>query len=314
MISASNGCFPAGWNSEGEILMIHQEDMRGFIVDNDLNIYTTKLNSLTIQKWTPNTNNPTDLFKEQFPINAMFYHILSGALYIFNVTEGKPSVYKLLTIDKNTIPIRVINSNGLGSDLNQFGRSSHGLYITSLGDIFVLDDDNDRVVKWVVNATAGILVAQSGMLWYVHADRWTMSSLCVDEINNILYIVDINNNHIIKYTNESTVGQIIFGSGPKTVFTNIMSEYVPPISIIVDKMGNILVGEFYKITRWTQDLKLNVIITLEDSVTSNWHSRTTNYPTIMAFDKFDNLYVYDASRYRILKFLRNDTSCLNNLR
>ncbi len=46
----------------------------------------------------------------------------------------------------------------------------------------------------------------------------------------------------------------MIGGSATQVLSDIMSEYVEPLSVLVDKMGNILVGERFKITKWTPDI------------------------------------------------------------
>lgn len=307
IILASNNCFTAGWDPTGKIV-IQGTYTQALVVDNDLNIYTINSNvPYVLQKWSPLAKQPVKLFEGRFKSNAIFYHILSSSLYFFNVSAGNPGVYKLLTIDENSIPMNVINANGHGSKLDQLGRTSHGLYVTLLGDIYLLDDENSRVVKWIVNARSGILVAEAKGIWSVTDNYWSLSSLFVDEINNILYIMDITHQHIIKYTNQSTDGLILFGNGPSKVLASPISEYVIPLSGTVDKMGNILVGEFNRIRKWTPDIKFNVIVIERNDKEFIGHSASLRLPTIMTFDKFDNLYVQDGGQSQMLKFMRNDT-------
>ena len=310
LVLATDDCFATGWNPIGEVLIKTSDIFSGFAVDNDFNMYFVNLNLDTLQKWSPDTKKTINLFEKRFLNSAIFYHSLSRSLYFFYVYKDNPGIYKL--VDDSSVPVNVINTSGKGSALNQFGAVCAGLYVNSVGDIFVLDILNYRVVKWAANAISGTLVA-SGDIYGSDLTQFPASSaLTVDEINDVIYMVDFSHNSIIKYTNGSTNGVTVLGGGPKEVFSDVMSEYVMPISVLLDKMGNLLVGERNKITKWTSDIKSSVTIIGQDTQGLFVSPIIIALPRVMTFDKLENLYVYDANG-QVVKFLRNATSCRNDL-
>jgi len=86
-----------------------------------------------------------------------------------------------------------------------------------------------------------------------------------------------------------------------------------PISVFGDKMGNILVGEMFKLTKWTPDIKSSVVVTSKDNQGLGATAASIYIPQIMTFDKLGNLYVYDKGYGHVVKFIRNSTSCMKNL-
>jgi hypothetical protein len=265
-------------------------------VDNEFNIYTKNSQSRALQKWLPGAETPINLFEERFANSPLFYHSMSRSLYFFYTLQQNPGVYKL--VDESLTPVIVINSDGQGSDLNKLSNSCTGLYVNSAGDIFILDRVYNRIVKWMVNATSGILVVNTR-----GSDSNTYSipsAFVVDEINNVIYVLYTSNYCIVKFTNGSANGVTIFGGGPNRIFSDVVSEYTIPQSVLVDKMGNILVGEVAKITKWTPDIKFNVIVA---------DIKNINSPKIMVFDRLENLYVFDSANNQVVKFIRNATSC-----
>jgi hypothetical protein len=140
----------------------------------------------TLQKWPPGAAKPINLFEGRFPISPLFYHSLSRSLYFFYVIQNNPSVYKL--VDDSSTPVNAINVKEQGTGLDKLSNSCTGLYVNSPGDIFVLDNIINRVVKWAVNANSGILVADGTV---VGSSRWLYATaLYVDEINDVLYVLD----------------------------------------------------------------------------------------------------------------------------
>jgi hypothetical protein len=279
-------------------------------VDNDFNVYTVTTDLHTLQKWPPGAAKPINLFEGRFPISPLFYHSLSRSLYFFYVIQNNPSVYKL--VDDSSTPVNAINVKGQGVDLDQLGTTCTGLYVNSAGDIFVLDKIFNRVVKWAVNATSGILVADGTV---VGSNRWSyVTALYVDEINDALYVLDQNSgNRILKYANGSTNGMVAFGGGPKKFFSDVIAEYMSPLSVLVDKMGNVLVGELSKITKWTSDIQSSVMITGQDKQGHSNVEPSISSPNLMIFDKLENLYVFDGGYAQVIRFNRTFTLCMNNI-
>jgi len=281
-------------------------------VDDDLNIYTSQWSMDTLQKWLPGTKTPINLYEGRFQGNAIFYHSFTHSLYFFYVFKNIPGIYKLSVIDDNSIPVNVISTNGKGSGLNQLGDQCAGIYVTSTGDIFVADSNNRRVVKWSANATSGVLVA-GGNGYGSGPDQFSMiSNIFVDEINNVLYVVDSPNQRIQRYKNGSPNGTTVIGGGPKTVLSDVVSEYIQPLSVLVDKMGNVLVGEGSRITKWTPDFQSNLIVLTHDKNDYSAISSNIKVPRILAFDKFENLYVFEETNGQVIKFKKKSTSCTSN--
>jgi len=281
-------------------------------VDNDFNIYILDYTLQTLQKWLPGAEKPISLFEGHFPTNPIFYHSSSSSLYFFYKLKGNPGVYKL--VNDSTILVNVINVNGRGSALNQLESLCTGLYVTSAGDIFVSDYINYRVVKWAINGTSGVLVASGNGDGVASNQRWQPSGVFVDEINNVVYVMDGSNKRILRFTNGSTNGVTVIGGGPRTLFSDVLSEYVEPISMVLDKMGNILVSEPSRITKWTPDFKSNIIVFELDKDSRGFTGNMDVRPTMMTFDKLENLYAYEGGVFRqVVKFIKNSTSCTNNL-
>jgi hypothetical protein len=281
-------------------------------VDNYFNIYTFDYTSQTLQKWPPGAKEPINLFEGLFQNSPIFYHSASHSLYFFYILKNKPSVYKL--VNGSSVPVNAINVNGKGSALNQLSTACTGLYVAAAGDIFIIDTINYRVVKWAVNATSGVLVAGGNGGGSGPNQLSSPFALAVDELNNVLYVVDgTNSRRILRYTNESANGVAVLGGGPHTIFSNVPSEYVEPIYVLVDKMGNLLVSEIFKITRWIPNIKSNFTVFTQDKDFRLTKRDSVLKPSIMTFDKLENLYVYDSGNGQVVKFKRNSTSCTNNL-
>jgi hypothetical protein len=128
-----------------------------------------------------------------------------------------------------------------------------------------------------------------------------------------MYWINIVVNRILKYANGSTNGMVAFGGGPKKLFSDVIAEYMSPLSVLVDKMGNVLVGELSKITKWTSDIQSSVMITGQDKQGHSNVEPSISSPNLMIFDKLENLYVFDGGYAQVIRFNRTFTLCMNNI-
>ena len=268
-----------------------------------MNIYSVHWNLRALQKWPPGATKPINLFEGQFQNDCIFYHSFSRSLYFFYMIQDSPSVYKISTVDDDSIPVNVLNTQGQGTHRNQLGQWCQGLYVTSSGDVLIYDASNNRVVKWMVNATSGIVIMLNG---YNHL--FTVGSrFFADEVNNAIYMVNSIPHFAVKYSSEYPYGMIVLGNGSSEISSS-MAEYATPIRGVVDRMGNIIIAEVDKITKWTPDFKSRMIISPHHDTTSN----ALYTPQLIILDKFENLYIYDSINQQVVKFIRNSSTCTND--
>ena len=80
--------------------------------------------------------------------------------------------------------------------------------------MFVTDQPNQRLQRWLTNATAGTTVAgdSSGVAGAALNYLDYPSDLAVDS-NDSLYIVDGANNRVVYWARNATVGVLVAGTG-----------------------------------------------------------------------------------------------------
>jgi hypothetical protein len=90
-------------------------------------------------------------------------------------------------LDGSGIGVTVAGGNGQGSAANQLDRPSD-IFVSKIdGSVYVADCYNNRIQKWLVNATSGITVAGSslgaaGSTQYLM--NLLMSLLCIGDISS----------------------------------------------------------------------------------------------------------------------------------
>ncbi|CAF1272156.1 unnamed protein product [Adineta steineri] len=281
-------CVGVSWNPIGDILL-KSDYVSSFAVDNDFNIYISNSHLNTLQKWPPGASEPISLFNGHFPATPLFYHSLTDSLYFFYIFNDTQGVYKL--VNGSSTPITVFRSNGKGWNLDQLDTNCIGLYVNSVGDVFVLDGGRHRIVKWKADGSSQILIGGRQKEEYISDPFPFPQGFNVDEMNDFAYVITGASGHPTKrFSSGSLYGVTVLGGGPSTVLSDAPGDYIEPQAILVDKMGNILIAENAKVTRWTLDAKY---IGIAVGGILGGGATSISFPDRLAFDRLENLYVYD---------------------
>lgn len=111
---------------------------------------------------------------------------------------------------------KVFNST-CGTDLTQFGEAA-SFRMDSLGNFYIADYSNHRIMFWAVNATSGVLLA--GVTGVSGGDGLHLCNpedVTLDEEQGLLYVADTNNHRIIRYSLGSPNGIVVAGGNGQGV-------------------------------------------------------------------------------------------------
>lgn len=273
----------------------------GLTIDDDFNVYVSSFGQCPIQKWLPGAKVPINLPNTTDALNCLFFHSSTYSLYFYSIALANPSIYKLMLRD--TTRVKVAFGNWQGSARNQLA-SCEGLYVSTMGDIFVLDGQNNRVLKWSVNATYGIVVAGGSGRGNGPTQLSFPTGFFVEMVNNVIYVADYGNRRIQKYINGSRNGVTVISAA-----TNSFFLYYPARGLIIDRNGNFLLADTEQITRCTPDYAFSYIVADNNQELYNdvmpTFTPTTRHafdPTMLAFDKQQNLYTIDQQNHRVVRF------------
>ena len=88
-----------------------------------------------------------------------------------------------------------------------------GLALDVSNTLYISDQDNNRVQKWLVGAPSGTTIAgqSGGISGTTSSDLNTPSGILVDSSGNI-YVADTNNNRIQLWLNAASSGSTIAGT------------------------------------------------------------------------------------------------------
>ena len=271
-------------------------------------MYVVNQDLKSLDIWSTYGQLISRLFERNFDTaSPLFFHSPSQSLYFAYTWHRESSIFKLHI--NSTKPVQVINDTMLNANGWVIGSRCGGIYVNSINEIFVFFTYNGKLMKWTVNETRGILVADGHRYDSTTTTSDVFQQAVIDERNHLIYILDGIGPRLLKYVNGSLIGTAVFDPIEKEIFSNVKFEYLNFHSIIVDQTGYFLLGESDKISMWTSDGKFNVTViqnydTVEDKIV-----RTITRPTIMTFDKLGNLYVIDQNR--VIRFNRTSIRCLD---
>ncbi len=175
-----------------------------------------------------------------------------------------------------------------GSGDGQFS-SPNDIEIDSFGNIFVVDNVNNRIQKF---NSSGVYVSQFGSSGSGDGQFNLIGGLVIDSSDNV-YVTDFNNHRVQKF-NSSGVYVSQFGSSGSG-----NGQFNQPFGIEIDSLGDIYVADFNN-DRIQKFNSSGVYVSQFGSSGSG--DGQFNSPTDLVFDSSGNIYVTDTGNNRVQKF------------
>lgn len=224
---------------------------------------------------------------------------------------GWSNSYRNYRIQKwmNTAPTNgtMVAGNGLsGSGLNQVYDCS-GIFVDTIGNIYLSDASLHRVTKWAVNATTGILIAGTGTAGSNITQLNSPKGIWVDN-NHTLFIADYANHRVVKWIYAATTGVVIAGGQGVGPFP---SQLNLPTAIVVDVYGNLFILDSYnqRIQQWAVGATFGITV-----FDGSFNSILTGYALSMSVDSTGNLYVANTNGIGVWKIpLISNSTCTSKM-
>jgi sugar lactone lactonase YvrE len=246
------------------------------------------------------------------------FFLFGGILLVFFINTGcsKKSAGKPTTIDTTgsakhdttiTSPpliidtVTVAGGNGIGSTANKFN-SPYGISIDASGNIYVVDQINQRVQEWLVGADSGVTVAGGNGAGAAANQLNYPQGMFLDAGGNI-YVADESNNRIQEWAPGASTGITVAGGNGAG---SAADQLHFPRSVFLDASGNIYVAD-------QNNARIQVFPPGSTSTTNGVTVAGTtgspgsadsllDIPDAVFVDAIGNIYVSDAGNNRIQKF------------
>lgn len=187
--------------------------------------------------------------------------------------------------------------------------SAEGIFLTKNGDLYVVDNDLHRILKYQNGSTAPIVVA-GGSFGSGNTQLKFPVSVFVDNYDN-LYVSDQGNHRIQKFPPNSSIGVTVAGvTGERGILGEPNKLYYPR-GIHVDSDGNLYIVDSSnsRVQKWSPNATSGVTVAgiSGERGSDDFH---LNNPSDVFVDAEGNIYVADTDNQRIQKY---KVDCQSNL-
>ena len=178
-----------------------------------------------------------------------------------------------------------------------------GLTMDKEGNLYVIDQTNNRVLKYAPGATTGVVVG-GGNGYGSAADQFALPTrIALDEIGNI-YVTDAFNSRVQKWIPGATEGITVAGGNG---YGNSADQLMFPAGIAIARNGDIYVSDYEAncVKKFTRGSKTGVIV-----AGGNGNGDAANqlsYPFGVTLDSAGNLFIADSYNHRIQKWAPGST-------
>ena len=165
----------------------------------------------------------------------------------------------------------------------------------NLGNIYVADTYNYRIMKWAPDATNGTLVAGGNGQGAANNQLSNPNRVALDSSGNI-YISDTGNNRIMKWEPDATEGTLVAGgngSGGANAGSDT-NKLDSPRGIHVDSSGNIYVSDYnnHRIMKWAPGASDGTLVAGGNGIGSELNK--TSNPTDVHVDSSGNMFITEV--------------------
>lgn len=190
----------------------------------------------------------------------------------------------------------VAGGNGQGSALNQFNSPS-GIALDALGNRYISDKINHRIIKWIPGASVGIIVAGGNGQGNGANQLDNPTGVFVDAFGNI-FVCDGGNHRVQKWSVGNTSGITVAGGNGQGNSANQLSN---PVGLFVDALGSVYVCDRQnnRIQKWVSGAITGTTVAGGGYGAS---PNTLTYPNGVFVDVNGNVFISDQGNNRIQKW------------
>jgi sugar lactone lactonase YvrE len=167
------------------------------------------------------------------------------------------------------------------------------------GTIYILDDGNQRVTKWMQGASSGIVVAGGNGVGNATNQLDWPAGMVIDSSTSTIWIADQNNHRIVKWSSPTT-SMVFCGS-----YGSNSSQFNAPEGLFVDTSNSntLYVADTnnHRIQMWLPGATSGITVAGITGYYGNGLNQLW-YPLSLMVDNNQNMYIVDKSNNRILQW------------
>jgi PKD repeat protein len=193
--------------------------------------------------------------------------------------------------------------NGQGGQLSQL-RYPYDAVQDPLGNTYVMDRNNNRIMKWEPGASEGIIYAGlngSGP----GLDQFRNAYGLAIDANGSIYIADRNNHRVLRWDQGASQGVVVAGGNG---IGNGLHQFYQPEGLTVDALGRVYVADKknQRVMRWDVGATQGVVVAGGNGGGSS--NDKFQQPVSVAVDAAFNIFVLDRKNARVMKWAPGATS------
>ncbi|CAF0816054.1 unnamed protein product [Adineta ricciae] len=210
--------------------------------------------------------------------------------------------HRVILYPSNGSMPRVIAGTGTaGSKMNQFN-SPNGIDIDTTGALYIADQNNHRIQRWLPGATNGTTVAgTTGTSGSTLALLNKPQCVSIDSSTGNMYIYDGQNYRVLKWQLGASQGIMVAGNGSTgTSLSNIAYAYDAKIN----SNGDIYVPDYNngRVLKWTPPSTSGVLVAGQVSSSGSTSNRLKQ-PTQIIVNSAGDVYICDYGNHRIQRWI-----------
>lgn len=291
LIGLHNISLNATWSQTGEVIITDVKNPYGLAIDQEEDtVFIADDGNYRVIYWTPNDK------KVRVLADRIGNDERGGPTDVL-IDKRYGSLYVTDSANRRVIRLSLETNHQQKPETFIEDIDCVGLTIDDDSALYVCDNEKHAVRRFVAQDKKGtIVVAGNGPGKGLH--QLNNPHYPVIDNEGIIYVSDWLNNRLVKWEPGAHEGSIVIGQDGNNYKIKQLSR---PNGIVIDTNGTIYIAdsENSRILRLRKNTSEAEVIIDEGQL---------KYPTALAFDRFNNLYVTDFDTHRVVRFLLKSSS------
>ncbi|CAF3059432.1 unnamed protein product [Rotaria sp. Silwood2] len=211
--------------------------------------------------------------------------------------------------------VTVAGGNGGGNGMNQLC-NPWSLYVDDDQAVYVVDNSNNRIVKWICGATTGLVVVggngQGNLVQWARQSATNGKTIISDiecigltvDDDEFLYITDNDKHEVRRFRMGESKGTVEAGeNGPGSR----LDQFDQPRYAVVDRNHSMYISDInnHRVMKWMKDTKQGIVVAGGQYEGNSLGQLSDPHGIIV--DQSGTIYIADYANHRIMRWLQGTT-------